>query len=113
MAVKDEKAFEGIALKVDGKDCGTYQGLGGTFASFVYGCVDKKALAGFHEKGLIAASELKGATLSLTLAGSYTRPKLATMMDIALQNIGAFPYEGVKADFYIGVKSQPKTKKGR
>ena len=108
-----DTAFEGIAVKIGDKVCGTYRGLGGTFATFVDCCVRKMALAGFHQKGLIAGSELKGKTLSLTLSGNHTRPKLIEMMDIALQNVGAYPYEGVNAAFFIGVKSENTTKKGR
>jgi hypothetical protein len=35
------------------------------------------------------------------------------ILDIALQNVGAYPHEGVDTAFIIGVKSENKTKKGR
>jgi len=108
-----ETAFEGITVKIDDKVIGTYQGLGGTFATFVDCCLRKKALAGFHQKGLISGAAVKDKTLSLTLSGNHTRPKLIEMMDIALQNIGAYPDKGVNAAYFIGVKSEDNTKKGR
>jgi len=109
---KYDAAFEGIAVKIGEKVVGTYQGLGGTFVTFVDCCLRKKTIAGFHQKGLIAGAAVKGRTLSLTLSGNHTRPKLIEIMDIALQNIGAYPYEGVDAAFNIWVKSDHKTKKG-
>jgi hypothetical protein len=113
--VVEEKdtGLEGIAVKIGDEVCGTYQGLAGTFATFADGCLRKKALAGFHEKGLIVSSELKGNTLLLTLSGNHTRPKLIEIMDTTLQNIGGYPDKGVNAAFFIGVKSGNKTKKGR
>ena len=108
-----DTAFEGITLKIGDKVIGTYQGLGGTFATFVDCCLRKKTLAGFHQKDLIAGAAVKDKTLSLTLSGNHTRPKLKEMMDIALQNVGAYPHEGVVTAFSIGVKSENKTKKGR
>lgn len=108
-----DTAFEGIALKIGDKVIGTYQGLGGTFATFVDCCLRKKTLAGFHQKDLIAGAAVKDKTLSLTLSGNHTRPKLTEMMDIALQNVGAYPHKVVDTAFSIGVKSENKTKKGR
>jgi hypothetical protein len=108
-----EAAFEGIAVKIGDKVIGTYQGLGGTFATFADCCIRKKTLAGFHQKGLLARASVKDRTLTLTLSGNHTRPKLKEMMDVALQNVGAYPHEGVDSAFFIGVKSENKTKKGR
>lgn len=108
-----DTAFEGITLKIDDKIIGTYQGLGGTFATFVDCCLRKKTLAGFCETGLISGAAVKDQTLSLTLSGNHTRPKLIEIMDIALQNVGAYPHEGIDTAFLIGVKSANKTKKGR
>ncbi len=114
MASKDySAAFEGITVKIGDKDCGTYQGLGGTFATFVDCCLRKKTLAGFYQKGLLSGAAVKGNTLTLTLSGNHTRPKLMEIMDIALQNVGAYPHKGVKTEYSIGVKSENKTKKGR
>ena len=103
---ENDTGREGITVKIGGKVHGTYQGLGGTFATFVDCCLRKKALAGFHEKGLIVDAELKGNTLTLVLAGKRAQAKLAEIMDIALQNIGAYPEKGVDAAFFIGVKSE-------
>ncbi len=108
-----EAAFEGIAVKIGGKVTGTYQGLGGTFATFVDCCLRKKTLAGFHQKGLLSRAALKDKTLTLTLSGNHTRPKLIEIVDIALQNVGAYPHQGVDTAFIIGVKSEDKEKKGR
>ena len=49
---------------------------------------------------------MKGNTLTLVLAGKRAQAKLAEIMDIALQNIGAYPDKGVDAAFFIGVKSE-------
>ena len=108
-----DAAFEGIAVKIGDKVMGTYQGLGGTFATFADCCIRKKTLAGFHEKGLLTRASVKDKTLTLTLSGNHSRPKLMEMMDIALQNVGAYPHIGVDTAFSIGVKSENKTKKGR
>ena len=108
-----DTAFEGIALKIGDKVIGTYQGLGGTFATFVDFCLRKKMLAGFHQKGLLSRAAVKDKTLTLTLSGNHTRPKLMEIMDIALQNVGAYPHKGVDTAYSIGVKTEDKTKKGR
>lgn len=108
-----EAAFEGIAVKIGDKVIGTYQGLGGTFATFVDCCLRKKTLAGFHEKGLLSRASVKENALTLTLSGNHTRPKLVEIMDIALQNVGAYPHKGVETAYSIGVKTEDKTKKGR
>jgi hypothetical protein len=114
LVVKEkDTGLEGIAVKIGDKVWGTYQGLAGTFATFADGCLRKKTLAGFHQKGLISGAAVKDKTLSLTLSGNHTRPKLIEMMDIALQNIGAYPAKGVNAAYFIGVKSEDNTKKGR
>jgi hypothetical protein len=108
-----DTAFEGIAVKIGDKVIGTYQGLGGTFATFVDCCLRKKTLAGFHQKGLLSRAAVKDKTLTLTLSGNHSRPKRIEIMDIALQNVGAYPHKGVDTAFIIGVKSENKTKKGR
>jgi hypothetical protein len=69
-------------------------------------CLRKKALPGFHRKGLIADAKLKDKTLTLTLSGKLTGAKLMQMMEIAMPNIGAYPDKGDKASFFIGVKSE-------
>jgi hypothetical protein len=69
-------------------------------------CLRKKALPGFHEKGIIAEAELKNKTLSLRLSGKRTQDELMEVMDIALQNIGAYPDKGGNATFFIEVKSE-------
>ena len=98
--------MEIIGVKIGGRVYGTYQGLGGTFATFVDCCLRKKALPGFNEKGLIAEAELKNKTLSLRLSGKRTQDELMEVMDIALQNIGAYPDKGGNAAFFIEVKSE-------
>ena len=98
--------LEIIGVKIGGRVYGTYQGLGGTFATFMDCCLRKKALPGFHEKGIIAEAELKNKTLSLRLSGKRTQDELMEVMDIALQNIGAYPDKGGNAAFFIEVKSE-------
>jgi hypothetical protein len=97
--------MEIIEVKI-GKSGRIYTGLEGTFANIVECCLRKKALPGFHEKGIIADAKLKDTTLTLTLAGKLTGAKLTKMMEIAMPNIGAYPEKGDKASFFIGVKSE-------
>ena len=101
-----ESGMEIIEVKIGKSVHGIYTGLGGTFANIVECCLRKKALPGFHEKGLIADAELKGKTLTLVLAGKRTQAKLTEMMEIAMPNIGAYPDKGGNAAFFIGVKSE-------
>ena len=103
---ENEPVLEVIAVKIGNNIRGAYKGLGGTFASFVDSCLRKEALPGFYEKGLIAEAELKNKTLSLRLSGKRTQDELMEIMDIALQNIGAYPDKGGNATFFIEVKSE-------
>ena len=98
--------MEMIEVKIGKSGHGIYTGLGGTFANIVECCLRKKALPGFHKKGLIADAKLKDKTLTLTLSGKHTGAKLAQMMEIALLNIGAYPDTGSRADFLIDVQSE-------
>jgi hypothetical protein len=98
--------MEIIEVKIGKTGRATYTGLEGTFANIVECCLRKKALPGFHEKGLIADVELKGKTLTLVLSGKRTQAKLTEMMEIAMPNIGAYPEKGDNASFIIGVKSE-------
>lgn len=107
MALKEnDPELEIIAVKIGDAVRGTYEGLGGTFASFVYCCLDKKAMPGFHEKGLIAQAELKDGSLLLVLSGKSTETELMEVMDIALPNIGAYPGAGAGVKYIIDVKSE-------
>ena len=101
-----DKGLEIIAVKIGGNVRGTYKGLGGTFASFAYCCLDKKVIPGFHEKGLIAGAELKDEGLVLVLSGKRTVTELMDIMDIALPNIGAFPGAEVRAKYIIEMTSE-------
>ncbi len=99
--------MEAIEVQIGKNHRSTYTGLGGTFASMMYCCIRKKALPGFHEKGLIAKAELKnGNLLRLVLSGKCRQDKLVKMMEIALPNIGAYPDTGGKAGYFIEVKSE-------
>lgn len=97
--------MEIIEVKI-GKSGRIYTGLEGTFANIVECCLRKKALPGFHEKGIIADAKLKDRTLTLVLSGKLTGAKLRDIMEIAMPNIGAYPEKGDKASFFIGVKSE-------
>jgi len=103
---ENETGLEIIGVKIGGRVYGTYQGLGGTFATFVDCCLRKKALPGFNKKGIIAEADLKNKTLSQRLSGKRTQDELMEIMDIALQNIGAYPDKGGNATFFIEVKSE-------
>ena len=67
--------MEIIEVKI-GKSGRIYTGLEGTFANIVECCLRKKALPGFHEKGIIADAKLKDRTLTLVLSGKLTGAKL-------------------------------------
>ena len=84
---------------------GSYQGLAGTFASFAYSCLDKKAIPGFYEKGLIAEAELTEGGMLLVLSGKKTETEVVGIMDVAFENIGAFPSVESGAKYIIDVKS--------
>jgi hypothetical protein len=98
--------MEIIEVKIGKSARGIYTGLEGTFANIVECCLRKKALPGFHEKGLIADAELKGTTLALVLAGKRTQAKLTEMMEIAMPNIGAYPDAGSRAAYFIEVRAE-------
>ncbi|TRZ89758.1 hypothetical protein D4R89_05590 [bacterium] len=103
---ENDPGLEIIAVKIGREVRGSYSGLGGTFASFVYCCLDKKIVPGFHEKGLIDKAELKKGGLLLVLSGKRTETELMEVMDIALENIGAFTSLGAEAKYIIDVKSK-------
>ena len=105
MALENDAGLEIIAVKIGREMRGSYSGLGGTFASFVYCCLDKKAIPGFYEKGLIAEAEIKEGGMLLVLSGKRSETELMEIMDIALENIGAFPGAG-KAKYIIDIKSK-------
>ena len=107
MALKEnDTGLEIIAVKIGNRMHRSYEGLAGTFASFVYCCLDKKVMPGFHEAGLIAEAELKDGGLMLVLSGKHTETELMEVMDIAMPNIGAFPGAGARAKYVINVKSK-------
>ena len=103
---ENNQGLECIAVKIGNKVIGTFEGLGGTFASFVYCCLDKKVIPGFHDEGFIAEAELKDGGLLLVLSGRHTENELMEIMDIALLNIGAFPGAEAKVAYVIDVKSK-------
>ena len=106
MALKEnDPGLEIIAVKIGNRICGHYEGLAGTFASFVYCCLDKRIMPGFHEQGLIAGAELKNGGLLLVLSGKKTEIELMEIMDITFENIGAFTGTG-KAEYIIDIKSK-------
>ncbi|HPC02306.1 MAG TPA: hypothetical protein PKY58_08080 [Syntrophales bacterium] len=80
-----------------------YAGYKGTFAALVYNSLEKKALPGFHEKGLVAGAEMENETLSLRLSGNRPDDALMEIMDIVLRNVSAFPREGGEARFSITI----------
>ncbi|MEN6317820.1 MAG: hypothetical protein ABFD82_03545 [Syntrophaceae bacterium] len=103
---ENDPELEIIAVKIGNEVLGTFEGLGGTFASFVYCCLEKKLIPGFHDEDFIAEAELKEAGLLLVLSGRHTKTELVKIMDIALLNVGAFPRSGAEAEYVIDVKSK-------
>jgi hypothetical protein len=106
LALENDPGLEIIAVKIGREVRESYQGLSGTFASFVYCCLDKKIVPGFHKKGLIAEAKLKEGGMLLVLSGKKTETELNEIMDIALENIGAFPGADAGAKYIIDVKSK-------
>lgn len=106
MVLENDAGLETITVKTGREVRGSYSGLGGTFASFAYSCLDKKAIPGFYEKGLIAEAEIKEGGMLLVLSGKRTESELREIMDIALENIGAFPGVEAGAKYIIDVKSK-------
>ena len=106
MALENDQGLETIVVKIGREERRSSSGLAGTFASFVYSCNEKKAIPGFYEKGLIAEVQLKEGGMLLVLSGKRTESELREIMDIALENIGAFPGVGAGAKYIIDVKSK-------
>jgi hypothetical protein len=106
LALENDAGLETIAVKTGREVRGSYSGLGGTFASFAYSCLDKKAIPGFYEKGLIAEAELTERGMLLVLSGKRTGSELMAIIDIAFENIGAFPGVESGAKYIIDVKSK-------
>jgi hypothetical protein len=95
--------LEIIAVKIGNKICGTYKGLGGTFSSFTYCCLDKKVLPGFYGEEIIAEAVLQDKSILLRLSKKYGHDDLIEVMDIALLNIGALPCVAGMAEYFIEV----------
>ena len=107
MALKsNERGVEIIAVSIDGKACGTYEGLAGTFVGFADSCIRHKALPGYYRTGLTVEAELKGRSIRLVLSGKRTSAELMEIIDIALLNIVAFPCTEGEAECFIEVKSE-------
>lgn len=100
---KSDPALEIIVVKIGNNLCGTYKGLSGTFASFIYCCLDKKVLPGFYGEEIITEAVLQDKSILLRLSGKYTHDNLTEIMDIALMNIGALPCATDNAECFIEV----------
>ena len=98
--------MEIIAVKIGGEVLRSYSALGGTYASLAYSCLDKKAIPGFYEKGLIAEAKLKEGGMLLVLNGKRNEIELMEIMGIAFENIGAFPSVQAGSKYIIDVKSK-------
>jgi len=101
----NERGVEIMAVSIDGKACGNYEGLAGTFASFADSCLRHKTLPGFYRTDLTVEAELKGRRLHLVLPGKRTPAELMEILDTALLNIVAFPCTEGKAECFIEVKT--------
>jgi hypothetical protein len=98
------KIEEIIKVKIGKTLNRNYKGYMGTFAALAYNSLEKKALPGLYEEGLVVRAERKDKTLSLTLSGKRPDDALMEIMDIALRNASAFPREGGRAHYSITVK---------
>lgn len=102
----NDRGVEIIAVSIDGKACGNYEGLAGTFAGFADSCLRMKTLPGFYRTGLTVEGELKGRRLQLALPGKRRPAELMEILDTALLNIVAFPSTQGEAECFIEVKSE-------
>jgi len=98
------KTDEIIKVKIGTTLNRNYKGYMGTFAALVFNSVEKRALPGLYEEGLVVGAERKDRTLSLKLSGDRTDQALMEIMDIALRNASAFPREGGRAHYSITIK---------
>jgi hypothetical protein len=106
LALENDEGLEIIAVKIGREERRSSSGLAGTFASFAYSCLEKKAIPGFYEKGLIAEAKLKEKGMLLVLSGKRTESELMEIMDIAFENIGAFSGADAGVKYIIDVKSK-------
>jgi hypothetical protein len=106
LVLENDQGLETIVVKIGREERRRSGGLAGTFASFAYSCLEKKAVPGFYEKGLIAEAQRKEGGMLLVLSGKRTESELMEIMDIAFENIGAFPGVGAGAKYIIDVKSK-------
>lgn len=97
------KTDEIIKVKIGKKLNQNYKGYVGTFATLAFNSIEKKALPGLYEEGLVVGAERKNRTLHLTLSGKRPDDALMKIMDIAVRNAGAFPLEGGRARFSITI----------
>ena len=72
----NERGVEIMAISIEGKAWGTYEGLAGTFAGFADSCLRHKTLPGFYRTDLTVEAELKGRRLQLVLPGERTPAEL-------------------------------------
>jgi hypothetical protein len=93
MATLTSDLLEIILIKTPQLE-GTYAGLGGTFATLADGCLRKKTLPGFYDATLIKTAEFRGNKLFLVLSGKRTDADLMSALDVAIRNVGAFPFDG-------------------
>jgi hypothetical protein len=101
----NERGVEIMAVSIDGKACGNYEGLAGTFAGFADSCLRMKTLPGYYRTGLTVEAELKGRSLRLVLPEKRTPAELIEIIDISLLNMVAFPCSEGEAECFIEVKS--------
>jgi hypothetical protein len=98
------KTDEIIRVKIGKTLNRNYKAYKGTFAVLAFNSVEKKALPGLYEEGLVVGAERKDKTLSLKLSGNRLDDALMEIMDIALRNVSAFPREGGRAHFSITIE---------
>lgn len=88
-----------------GKLSRSYKGYKGTFAGFVYNCIEKRELPGFcYEENMIVEAGHDKTALTLIISGKRSGEELMGIMDIAMGNSSAFPVEKGKAQYSISIK---------
>lgn len=79
-----------------------YISLPGIFATLQDSCQRKQTLPGFYDAGLFEIICSQAGILQLRLPGQNSETDMIRTLDIALRNLGGFPYYGHNpASFFV------------
>lgn len=78
-----------------------YISLPGIFATLQDSCQRKKSLPGFYQATLFEIAGMESERLVLRLFGLDSETDMLKTLDIALRNLGGFPYYGPNSPAFI------------